>query len=105
MMLSPEELAVVESLSMPIAYDQRAAFIAVVAEAMANQKVRGPGAVHRLAATIQLGFIRTSVQVSDQEKHAAQALFGASGWRTARRGSRIRARRGDGEFALTPYIG
>ena len=74
MMLSPEELAVVESLSMPIAYDQRAAFIAVVAEAMANQKVRGPGAVHRIASAVQLTFVRTSTTVTNEQRHAAEAL-------------------------------
>ena len=75
MMLSPEGVrAVVKSLSMPIAYDQRAAFIAVVAEAMANQKVRGPGAVHRIASAVQLTFVRTSTTVTNEQRHAAEAL-------------------------------
>ena len=105
MMLSPEELAVVESLAVPLAYGQRENYINAVIEAKAQTGAIGPGAVHRLAKVIQQGFIRTSVQVSDADKHAAEALFRGKRLATVRRGSRIRARRGDGGFALTPYIG
>jgi hypothetical protein len=42
--LTAEELAVVESLATPIAYEQRAAFMNAVAQAMAGAAARGPGA-------------------------------------------------------------
>jgi hypothetical protein len=74
MTLSPEEQTVVQGLAAPIAFDQRAAFMNAVAEAMAAQKVRGPGAAHRIAATIQQGFIKTSVQVTVEERRVAEAL-------------------------------
>jgi hypothetical protein len=72
--LTAEELAVVESLASPIAFDQRAAFVNTVAQALAGSSPRGPGAAHRLAAAVRLTFVKTSNSVPASERHAAEAL-------------------------------
>jgi hypothetical protein len=74
MTLSPEELAVVQALAEPIAFGQRDAFISAVTQAMMNASTRGPGAVHRIAAALQVTFIRTSVSITDADRHAVEAL-------------------------------
>lgn len=74
MTLTPEELAVLQALAAPVVFDQQPAFMNAVAEAMAAQKVRGPGAVHRVASALQMTFIRTSNHVTDEQRHAAEAL-------------------------------
>ena len=81
MTLSPEELAVVQALAAPIAFDQRAAFIACVTEAKAQTRAQGPGAIHRLAAAVQLGFIRTSVTVTGEADGQPRRCRGGSAFR------------------------
>jgi hypothetical protein len=61
-------------LAEPVAFDQRAAFVKALAEAMAKAGVRGPGAVRRLAAQVQLSLVRTSNRIGAEESHAASAL-------------------------------
>lgn len=45
MTLTAEERTLLRGLAEPIAYDQREAFLAAVAEALANYPHRGPGSV------------------------------------------------------------
>jgi hypothetical protein len=72
--LTAEESALLQPLAAPIAFDQRPAFLAAVAEALAKHPHRGPGSLHRIAAELQLGFVRTSNRVTAAESRAVVGL-------------------------------
>ena len=74
MTLTAEELDTLHGLAVPIAYEQHEAFITAVIDALMAQNVRGPGGIYRLAKVIQPGFIRTSTNVREADRYAADAL-------------------------------
>jgi hypothetical protein len=72
--LTAEEFAALEPLAAPIAFDQRPAFVAAVVEALSQLPHRGPGSLHRIAAQLQLGYVRTSNRISAEESRASWPL-------------------------------
>ena len=69
-----EEFALLQPLAATIAFDQRPTFLAAVAEALVGHPHRGPGSLYRIAAQLQLGFVRTSNRISAEESRAAIGL-------------------------------
>jgi hypothetical protein len=72
--LTTEEFALLQPLAATIAFDQRPTFLAAVAEALAEHPHRGPGSLYRIAAKLQLGFVRTSNRISAEESRASIGL-------------------------------
>ena len=90
--LSSEEMALLQPLAGPIAFNQRPAFLAAVSEALVGHPHRGPGTLHRIAAQLQIGFVRSSVRPTSEESVAlrpftriAQHFGGHAEARTLRR--------------------
>jgi hypothetical protein len=74
LVLSNEELALLQPLAGPIAFDQRPVFLQAVAEAYSGQPHRGLGSLHRIAAQLQTGFVRSSIRVTPEESRAVIGL-------------------------------
>ena len=91
MALTLEELTVIRALAEPIAFGQRAAFIAAVVEAMARAGGRGPGAAHRIAGALQTTFVRQATPVTPKQARGGGSEPGRKARPDARR-SQLRQR-------------